>query len=326
MKFFQNSLLAISAICLVTFSSCQKNDVPTLTPNPSLSILDKVSADPNFSLLKEAATKAALLDTLGKTPGAYTVFAPDNAAFTAAGITSASIAAATPASLKSILQYHLISGAVIFAAGVPTGPNAKVIMANGDSVFVAKKTNGNVFVNGVQVTLADIGAVNGVAHKVGRVIRPATGNIVATASAAGLDSLVKTVQIVNSTSIALGGDPTLTATLSNALLTVFAPTNAAFTKYLQDSSLTNISQIPVARLNSILKFHVVTGRNFSSELANGNITMLAGGATTVNLTNGTGGGPSIKGNGNGTALCNIIATDVMCRNGVVHLIDRILLP
>jgi uncharacterized surface protein with fasciclin (FAS1) repeats len=327
MKFFQNSLLAI-AICSVAFSSCEKNDVATLTANPSQSILDKVSADANFSLLKEAATKAVLLDTLAKTPAAYTVFAPDNAAFTAAGLTSAAIAASTPASVKTILQYHIISGAVTFAANIPTATNTKIIMSNGDSAFFTKKANGSVFVNGVQVTLADIGAVNGVAHKVGRVIRPASGNIVATAQASTtvLDSLVKAIQIVNSTTTALGGDPTITATLSNTLLTVFAPTNAAFTKYLQDSSLTNINQIPVARLNAILKFHVVSGRNFSSELVNGNITMLAGGATTINLTNGTSGGPTIKGNGNGTNLCNIIATDVMCRNGVVHLIDRILLP
>jgi uncharacterized surface protein with fasciclin (FAS1) repeats len=325
MKLFQNLLLAI-AICSVAFSSCEKNDVPTLTPNPSQSILDKVSADANFSLLKEAATKAVLLDTLAKTPAAYTVFAPDNAAFTAAGLTSAAIAASTPAAVKTILQYHIISGAVTFAANIPTATNTKIIMSNGDSAFFTKKANGNVFVNGVQVTLADIGAVNGVAHKVGRVIRPASGNIVATATASGLDSLAKAIQIVNGTTTALGGDPTITATLSNTLLTVFAPTNAAFTKYLQDSSLTNINQIPVARLNAMLKFHVVSGRNFSSELVNGNITMLASGATTVNLTNGTNSGPTIKGNGNGTSLCNIIATDVMCRNGVVHLIDRILLP
>jgi uncharacterized surface protein with fasciclin (FAS1) repeats len=326
MKFFQNSLLVITTLCTVAFSSCEKNDVASLTPNPSLSLLDKVTGDANFSLLKEAATKAVLLDTLAKTPAAYTIFAPDNAAFTAAGLTSAAIAASTPAAVKTILQYHIISGAVTFAANIPTATNTKLIMSNGDSAFFTKKANGNVFVNGVQVTLADIGAVNGVAHKVGRVIRPATGNIVATATASGLDSLVKAIQIVNGTTAALGGDPTIVSTLSNSLLSVFAPTNAAFTKYLQDSSLTNINQIPVARLNSILKFHVVTGRNFSSELVNGNITMLAGGATTVNLTNGAGGGPSIKGNGNGAALCNITATDVMCRNGVVHLIDRVLLP
>jgi uncharacterized surface protein with fasciclin (FAS1) repeats len=328
MKFFQNSLLAITALCTIAFSSCEKNDVASLTPNPSLSILDKVSADANFSLFKEAATKALLLDTLTKTPAAYTVFAPDNAAFTAAGLTSSAIAASTPAAVKTILQYHIISGVVTFAANIATATNTKVIMSNGDSAFFTKKANGNVFVNGVQVTLADIGAVNGVAHKVGRVIRPATGNIVATAQASTgvLDSLVKALQRVNAASITLGGDSSLIPTLSNTMLTVFAPTNAAFTQLLTDLSLTNINQIPLATLKAVLKFHIVNGRNFSSELANGNITMLAGGSTTVNLTNGTGGGPSIKGNGNGTNLCNITATDIMCRNGVVHLIDRVLQP
>jgi len=54
--------------------------------------------------------------------------------------------------------------------------------------------------------------------------------------------------------------------------------------------------------------------------------MLAGGNTTINLTNGTGGGPSIQGNGNGGNRSNITATNIVCRNGVVHLIDRVLLP
>jgi uncharacterized surface protein with fasciclin (FAS1) repeats len=328
MKFLKNSVLVI-AVCSAAFiSSCQKNDEAILAANPSQSILDKVATDANFSLLKEAATKAVLLDTLAKTPAAYTVFAPDNAAFTAAGLTSTAIAASTPTAVKTILQYHIISGAVTFAANIPTATNTKIIMSNGDSAFFTKKANGNVFVNGVQVTLADIGAVNGVAHKVGRVIRPATGNIVTTAQASTtvLDSLVKALQIVNSTSVANGGDPTIISTLSNSLLTVFAPTNAAFRQLLTSLNDTTLAQIPVATLTAVLKFHVVGGRNFSSELPNGNITMLAGGTTTVNLTSGTNGGPTIKGNGNGTNLCNITATDIMCRNGVVHLIDRVLLP
>jgi uncharacterized surface protein with fasciclin (FAS1) repeats len=54
--------------------------------------------------------------------------------------------------------------------------------------------------------------------------------------------------------------------------------------------------------------------------------MLAGGNTTVNLSNGTGGGPTITGNGNGGNKSNIVGTNIVCRNGVVHLIDRVLLP
>jgi uncharacterized surface protein with fasciclin (FAS1) repeats len=54
--------------------------------------------------------------------------------------------------------------------------------------------------------------------------------------------------------------------------------------------------------------------------------MLAGGSTVINLTNGTAGGPTITGNGNGTSKSNITATNIVCRNGVVHLIDRVLIP
>ncbi len=330
MKNLRNITILFSAIVLLGLASCKKNDEASLTPNSSQTILNVVAADANFSLLAQAATKSGVADTLGRTPAAYTAFAPDNNAFTTAGITSTSIANDTLNLLRNVLRYHIISGSVVFAATVQTATNAKVIMSNGDSAFFTKKSNGNIFVNGVQVTMADIGCVNGVAHKVGRVIRPATGNIVATANAAKLDSLVIAIGIVNSTSVLNGGDPTLVSTLNSSLLTVFAPTNAAFVQLLTALGVARISQIPVATLTAVLKFHVIAGRNFSSELpASGNITMLAGGAATVNLTNGTGsnaGGPTIKGNGNGTNLCNITATDIMCRNGVVHLIDRVLLP
>jgi len=82
----------------------------------------------------------------------------------------------------------------------------------------------------------------------------------------------------------------------------------------------------VATLLAVLRYHVVAGRAFSSDLTNGNLAMLAGGNTTINLSNGTGGSPTITGNGNGSNKSNITATNIGCRNGVVHLIDRVLIP
>ena len=314
-------LFSATALCAtLLLTSCGKDDDVPPPPPPVVTntITDRVVADASLSLLRQAVVKADLAATLSGA-GPFTVFAPDDAAFTSAGFTSPVIASAavTPAALRTILLYHTIPSRIL-AAQVPAGPNAKVITAGGDSVFVTRNAAG-VFVNGVRVTVADIAADNGVIHKVGRVINPPTGNIVQTAIAAGLDSLVKAVLRATN---APGGDPTLAGTLSNATLTVFAPTNAAFTQLLGILGVTDINQIPVATLLAVLRYHVVGGRAFSSDLANGSLTMLAGGTTTVNVT----GAASIRGTGNGGSASNITATDIMCRNGVVHLIDRVLRP
>ncbi len=299
----------------VILTSCDKDDEKT-----SNTIADIVVNNASYSLLEQAVVKANLAATLSGT-GPFTVFAPDDAAFNASGITTATITALTPAQLQSILLYHTL-GSEIPSGSVPAGPNAKVTTASGDSVFVTRNAAG-VFVNGVKVQTADIDADNGVIHAIGRVLMPPSGNIVETAVASGLDSLVKAVLRATN---GPGGDPTLANTLSTATLTVFAPTNAAFTQLLGALSLTDINQIPMATLLAVLRYHVVGGRAFSSDLANGNLSMLAGGNTTVNLTNGTTGGPTITGSGNGGNRSNITATNIVCRNGVVHLIDRVLIP
>lgn len=315
---FNKFLVAALTGSIIIFSSCSKNDDPIIANN----ITDVVVNSASFSVLEEAVLKANLASTLSSA-GPFTVFAPDNAAFAAAGISSATVAALTPTQLSDLLLYHTL-GAKILAASVPAGPNAKVITSGGDSVFVTKNASG-VYVNGIKVAVADIAADNGVIHQLTKALNKPSGNIVATAQAAGsgLDSLVKAIVRANN---APGGDPTLIATLSSATLTVFAPSNAAFTQLLSALTLTDINNIPVPTLLAVLRYHVVGGRAFSSDLANGNLGMLAGGNTTINLTNGSGGGPTIKGNGNGANLSNIVGTNLMCRNGVVHVIDRVLLP
>ena len=310
-RFF--ALTAVSA--LVTLSSCNKDDDPVPATN---TITDVVVNTASYSVLKEAVVKANLGTTLSGT-GPFTVFAPDNTAFSNSGITSATVTSLTPTQLSDLLLYHTI-GSKILAANVPAGPNAKVVTAGGDSVFVTKNSSG-VYVNGIKVAEADIAADNGVIHRLSKALNKPSGNIVATAQAAGsgLDSLVKAIVRANN---APGGDPNLINTLSTATITVFAPTNAAFTQLLTILGTNDINNIPVPQLLSVLRFHVAGGRAFSSDLVAGPLTMLAGGATTVNLT----GTATIKGNGNGANASNIIATNIMCRNGVVHAIDRVLLP
>jgi uncharacterized surface protein with fasciclin (FAS1) repeats len=319
-KLFKNLILSsILGLSVVSFSSCEDDDT---TPVATNTVTDAVVANANFSVLEEAVIKAGLDATL-RGAGPFTVFAPDNNAFSAAGITSSTVASLSAAQLQSLLLYHTI-GSRILAAEVPAGPNAKVTTAGGDSVFVTRNASG-VFVNGIAVAQADITVDNGVIHRLAKALNKPSGNIVATAQAtgSGLDSLVKAVVRVNNTA---GGNPNLINLLSTNRLTVFAPTNAAFTQLLSALSLTDINQIPIGTLSAVLGYHVVSGRAFSSDLANGSLTMFASGNTTINLTNGAGGGPTITGSGNGTNRSNITATNIMCTNGVVHVIDRVLIP
>lgn len=320
-NFFVSALFVLSLSVLI--SSCKKDDDDDNNPTTN-TITDKVVSDANFSLLEKAVVKAGLQTTLSGT-GPFTVFAPNDAAFAASGITSANIDAFSVSFLQKLLLYHTLTSKVL-AADVPAGPNAKVLTANSpsDSIFVTRNASG-VFVNGIKVNTADVSADNGVIHVLDKVLIPAQGNMVATAQAAtggdtGLDSLV--VAIVRADAAA----PGLITLLNSNTLTVFAPTNLAFRNLLSALSLNSINDIPLATLQAVLTYHVRAGRAFSSDLANGSLQMFSGSNATVNLSNGTGGGPTITGSGNAGAVSNIIATNIMASNGVVHVIDRVLLP
>jgi len=148
--FNQPVILLIAGMTI--FSSCKKDDNATANTN---TITDIVVAGSSFTSLESAVVKADLQGTLSAA-GPYTVFAPDDAAFTASGITASVLNSLTRTRVKDILLYHTISGK-INAADVPAGPNAKVITAGGDSIFVSKNANG-VFVNGIKVNNPDVAA------------------------------------------------------------------------------------------------------------------------------------------------------------------------
>ncbi len=313
-------VLAISFFML----SCSKDEAGT-TPADN-TITGKVTSDASLSLFEKAMIKAGLNTTLSGT-GPFTVFAPDDAAFAVSGITSASIDAMTTDDIKKLLLYHTLTSKIM-AADMPAGPNAKILTANSpvDSVFVTKNSAG-IFVNGIKVTAVDIAASNGVIHKLEKALLYPKANMVATVQASsggdnGLDSLARAITIVNLAS------PGLIALLNSNVLTVFAPTNKAFRDLLAalPGAPASLNDIPVATLGAALSYHVVPGRVFSANLANGSLTMFAGGNTTINLTNGSGGGPTITGNGNAGLKSNIVAINIMSTNGVLHVIDRVLLP
>ena len=314
-------ILALSITAFLS-SSCSKDDDDNGgQPN---TIANVVSNTPDFSTLNAAIGRSTLGNTLAGA-GPFTVFAPDNTAFTASGISQSVLNSLTPQQTTTILQYHTLPGSIASSA-VPTGPNARVSTVSGDSVFVTRNANG-VFVNGIRVTQADVAATNGVIHRIGRVLLPPAGNLVQSVTAnTGASALVPLDSLNKAVGRVAAANPTLASALTTNIFTVFAPTNAAFTQLLQALGLTDINQIPINTLQSVLTLHVVPGRVFSSDLANGSVGTVNGANITVALTGGANGGPAVRGNGNGGSNANVTATNIMARNGVVHIIDRVLLP
>lgn len=308
-------VLLSSCLVLVMVTGCKKDDNDSTSDK---TITQVVTDDANFSLLEHALMRAGLTTTLGTAgAGSYTVFAPDNAAFTAAGLgTEAAIDALDQTELSFILLYHVLGSEVVSSA-IATGDNAATTMLSTDVAYISKKTNGNVFINGAQVTTADIDCNNGVIHKINKVLMPPAGDIVDIASGnANLSYLVAAVVRAST------GSTNVAAALSGAgPLTVFAPTNDAFIA-AGFPTIASINAADPNTLASILTYHVVSARIFSCDLTNGQVaTTLNTGTVTIATTSGV----TVKGNGNTTAS-NVTSADIVADNGVVHVIDRVLLP
>lgn len=297
----------------VLVSCNDDDDNQGIAPNDQ-TIAGIVTSNSSFSTLSQAVTKAGLGATLSGN-GEFTVFAPNNAAFEASGITSSTLATLTADQTKDILLYHTLASKVASSA-VPAGPNAKVTTAQGDPIYVTKDARG-VFVNGWKVNQADIMASNGIIHSIERVLLPAPGNLVETAQ--GNENLTYLVAAVVRAS--QGNTNVANVLASTEGLTVFAPTNQAFI----NAGFPTIASIQAADpdvLTSILTYHVVGARAFSSDLTNNQaLNTVQGGTLLVNIGNQV----TIKGRTNSTAS-TVIAPNVLATNGVVHVIDQVLLP
>lgn len=306
-------LLAVIAIIA---ASCQYIP-PVAPPAAPNTIFQKIAADSRFQFLTVAVTRAGLVGTLSDKNAQLTLFAPTNQAFQEAGFpTVESVANAPIETLKAILLYHVL-GTEVKSHQIPLAANTEVNTVAGKPVYTTRTSTGKVFVNGVSVIQKDWDAVNGVVHVINRVLIPAAGTIVQTAQGnANLSYLVAAVLRASQ------GSVNVASVLSSAgPFTVFAPTNQAF-KNAGFATIDAINAADPAVLTSILTYHVIGARIFSSDLTEGaEPVTVNGGKVKISLS----GGPKVKGKSNTTAS-NIIITDIVTSNGVVHVIDQVLLP
>jgi len=320
-----NKINLLAACCLsfslFFFSSCEKEDDTTEPTAKNIVELAQDNADLSslVAALTDTRHTTEFVNLLSGTD-AYTVFAPTNAAFQALLDSDSSwnsLGDIPIATLDAVLKFHVISGTVkstdLTASYVPTlstGPNSEAISLQ-VAVSPAVKFNGNT--SPVNV---DIEASNGIVHTVDNVMLPP--NVVTLAlNGSGFTSLVAALTDARHTT------DFVTVLSGTGPFTVFAPTNTAFQALLDsDSTWNSIGDIPVATLDKVLKYHVVNAANVHADQLTDNqeITMLSGGKVTIDLSSGA------KVVTNLSDSVTISATDVQGTNGVIHVIDAVLLP
>ncbi|GAB4093872.1 fasciclin domain-containing protein [Flaviaesturariibacter terrae] len=319
MKLNKLFLAAAVAVAGLSLASCDKREQniayePGITANVST-----VAASNGLTIFASALQRAGMDSTFAYL-GQYTIFAPTDSAFNAAGITASTVSSVPVETLRTLLRNHILSGRTTQLSFLP-GPNAVYTNLNRDSLFVTG-VNGVFYVNGRKVLQTDITANNGVIHKINGVLAPAMGNFMTTAGA--IPNLSFFVAAVNRAGL---------ANTFNAVgnrWTVFAPTNAAF-QAAGYADLAAINAADPTTLGNLLKYHALPGGSlvasnriaFSPDLAR-YATMSVATVQGTNVTIGA-GGTTVKGTSNTTAA-NIGMSDILYRAGVLHVIDRVLLP
>ena len=315
MKILSRLKIAIAIIALISFTiSCDNDDDPVVDNT----ITGVAKTNSNLSILVQALVKADLAATLQGT-GPYTVFAPTDAAFVAFLKTTpyATLNDVPKDVLTQILLNHVVSGKVkstdLSTGYVKTLAKSATSGTNTMSMYVDLASG--VKLNGVaKVTTADVIASNGVIHVVDAVINLPTIVTHATANA-NFTSLVG--------ALTKAGQPNFVGILSGTgPFTVFAPTNDAFTAFNTELAPGGIAGVSTANLTKVLQYHVVSGNILAASLTEGQIvsTLQTPQTFTVQLA----GGAKIKDANN--RISTIVATDVQCSNGVIHVLNKVLLP
>lgn len=305
--------LTAAILLTLAFISCDNDNETVSEQNiPANTIVELAQSKSELTFFVEALVKYPDLVTLFSEPGLNTVFAPNDAAFDAflTAIGQNSIDDIPENVLKNVLQYHVITSAGLTADSITNGSRT---MANGEDANFTTDASG-ITVEGSNVILANGTATNGVVHIIDSVIippsmAPIVGTILAPAYFNNqFTTLVSAVQAADPSVLEL----LLSNGPSGSGLTLFAPTNDAFAA----AGITDVNGA-----DAILAYHVIDGTVMAADLpvttgASAEIDAIGG---NFYLSN-TAGKVSI----NGTTT--VTKTDIMGSNGVVHVIDRTLVP
>jgi transforming growth factor-beta-induced protein len=297
--------------------------VPTEEPEMSKTIVDIAVEDGRFTTLVAAVQAAGLVDTLNS-EGPFTVFAPTDDAFAAlpAG-TVEGLLADIPA-LTDVLLYHVVPGKVMAADVVGlNGQSAETALA-GKSISIKVDGDKVILNDNVNVIITDIEASNGVIHVIDSVLMPPSDE------AMSEDAMSEKMDIVD-TAVADGRFTTLVAAVQAAELvdtlksegpfTVFAPTDDAFAALPAGTLDSLLLPENKQQLTDILLYHVIPGKVMAADVVG-----LDGQSAETALA---GKSISIKVDGDKVILndsVNVIITDIETSNGVIHVIDAVLLP
>ena len=280
----------------------------TVIAPPSNTVVDIIVNSEDHTLLEAAVGAAGLVDALNG-DGPFTVFAPTDAAIVALTevleITAEELLALP--NLGDILQYHVVAASA-FSTDLTDGQMIGTL--RGLDVTVTINMDG-VFINEAMVTVADIAADNGVVHVIDAVLLPP----------APVSNTVVDV-IVNSEDHTVLEAAVLAADLAGALsaegpFTVFAPTDAAFTALMEALEVSAEELLAFEGLTDVLLYHVVGAQALAADLSDGQeITTLLDQDVTITI------------NGMGVFVNQAMVTvaDIVADNGVVHVIDAVLLP
>ena len=278
--------------------------VPTQQSN---TVVDVIVNSDDHTLLEAAVIEAGLAEALSG-DGPFTVFAPTDDAIVALteelGITAEELLALP--NLGEILQYHVVAAAA-FSTDLSDGQSIATLL--GEEVTVTVNQNG-VMINNAMVTVADIAADNGVVHVIDAVLLPppAETTVVDIIVESELHTILEAAVIAADLATTLSGE---------GPFTVFAPTDAAFEALMAAFGVTAEELLEYPELTNVLLYHVVAGQALASDLSDGQqITTLLDADVVVSIT----------ADGVFINQAQVIVADVTAGNGVVHVIDAVLLP